>query len=406
MKNSQDDVKNKNLIQNSKNTDNNTISDIEKARLRVKQQAIKNKKKKILCSIIVIIGIFLVINIINPLSFGRTIFNKVQNVFNKNDFPIVVDYGVEKFISNMGNDAFIVTDTGQFFLNKNGNVFNKNTHNFSDVDYDVNGNNFVLFEYNSPNFIKGSKNSKSKNVNFSQKILDATISKDGKVALILPSSNYLNEVVVLNENNEEIFRWFSAKEYVSNIKFNNTGTQIYVNTVSTKNGIINSTIYTLDFDDTKEKHKVQMENTTVVDFFYDDNAFTILSSDRVFSIDLNSKITKNYSYTNKSLVAYGFVDNNVVLILSGDKNSNTFVVKVLDTILKEHASFDYYKSIKDVFIDDTGIYITSNNIINWFSLNGKLKKEFVLDFYFSDFVRVGDDLIFLGNSQIEKIKIN
>lgn len=386
--------------------DEPTLSDIERARLEIKKQALKNKKQKIRNVIIFIVFVFIIINLLNPITFMRSAMISIKNIINNEKFPIVADYGVEQYIKPMGNDAFIITNTGQYFLNKNGNVFNKSKHNYSDVDYSVNGDKFLLYQYNNKNFIVGDKLNSPKSIDFDQNILNANISNDGKVALVLPSSNYLNELAIIDSNNKEIFRWFSANEYISSMKFSDNGDEIYVTTISTNNGYLNSNIYILDFKSTKEKAKISMNNTTIVDFIKTSDGFLIISTDRVFNIDLKSNIKNEYIFKNNSLVAYSFIDNNVAIILSGSGNSTGNTIKVLDNILKEHSSFVYHKNIDDVFMDRTGIYLTSNNNISKYSLNGKLEKEINVDFYFSDFVRVDDYLIFLGNSQIEKIKIN
>jgi len=410
MKNNDDKSEEKKMSEdiNVRHIDNirdSTTSDIEMARLKVKQQVKLKRKKRLITLTVVTAVVVLILTVFKPIQFIRGTFNNVLNFTNKNDFPISADFGVEKYIEHMGNDVFIVTDTGQYFLNKNGNIFNKSKHNYSDVDYDVNNDNFVLYQFNSENFIKGEKNKESENIDIGMKILNATISSDKKTAVVVPSGNYLNEVAVFNQKNEEIYRWFSANEYVSSIKFNDNGEKLFVNTVSAENGHINSHIYILNFNDTKEEAKVTIPNTTIVDFTYNSGKFIVIAEKKVFSIDLKSNIEKEYTYTNKSLISYEFIGNNIALILSGGRNTGISTIKVLDTQLKEYANFEYNKNIDDTFIDESGIYIASNNNISIYSLKGALKKEIIVDFYFSDFIKIDNSLILLGNSRIEKLKI-
>ncbi|MGL5972750.1 MAG: DUF5711 family protein [Oscillospiraceae bacterium] len=387
------------------NDSNKRISDIESARIK-KKQIYKKKKKERYRQIVFFIILFLILNsIIKPINILKMSYNRLDNLINKQTFPVNTNSDLNNYIYKSGDDGFVITDTSYFFINKGGNIYNRGRHNFSAPLYSMNDDNIAIYQQNSNVYYTGNKYQDIQKHEIKQSILNADVAKDGKVAVVAESDRYLSEVIVF-DGDKEIYRWSNANEYITSIKFSENSKKIYVTCLYTNNGILSTAFYTLDFNKTQETLKVNLENFFVVDFVFDKDSIILVGHNEIVKINKNGEVDKKTSYDNKLLYSHGFIDNNIVVFLSNGENSGSFSIIIFDEDLNKFSDFSYNDYIDRIYLDKTGVYLSKDNNIFRYDLKGNFINSIFVDFYFSDFIVIKGNAFCIANNYVGKISVN
>lgn len=380
------------------------MTDIEKARINRKKQIILMKKKKIKKFLLIVFVIFFALTIIRPIKISNFLFHSVKSVLHKPNFPLKTNNNNNnKSIKEFNGDLIILSNNDITILNDNGYVLSKFNHNFSNPLLYINDNRLIVYQDFSNHIFVYDKYMDFKKIELTDKISSASISKDGKIAYVTNSDKYLSEVVILNKDGKEIYRWYNAYEYIISVEFSNNSNEAYVNSIITKDGILNSVIYRINFSKTKEVMKVNIPDFIAVDFIIGTNFVTIIGDSKIIKISNNGNILKEVSYNNLSLLNYDINGNDIVIATVGVPNSNLYNISVFDINLNQVSSFSHENNLSDIILSDRNIYLLVDNNIIKSGIDGKKISNKIISFNVDSIIYVKKSLFLMTKSYIERI---
>ena len=213
----------------------------------------------------------------------------------------------------------------------------------------------------------------------------------------------MNEVIVYDEKHEELYRWFSASEYVSKAKFNQDGNKLFVNSMVAKNGSITTVQYMLNIEKVDPEHRVEVNDFIAIDFEYFNDFIRMIGDRDIIDVNFNGEIINKMSFENKKLEKYEFSGKNIVVALANDSNSFYSQIKVLDIKLKEVTAFDYNNNIDDIAFDNKQVVCLTDDNLTIYNLKGEKTDEKIFDNKVGKIQIIGNNIVGINKNHVDKI---
>lgn len=386
-----------------KEKDNLPKNDIELAREQKRLKTRKERRKKWFIALAVVLCLFLVRDVFNIANLPHWVRIGYNSVVNRQKFPLTTNKGNNLKIEEVGGKPIVVTDNSFFIVNQAGYFQNQGTHVISNPTVQTEGNRFLIYSRSGKSIIIGDMY-RSKTMNLDQSILYATVAKNGNFAVVTESDRYFNEVVVYNKKGAEIYRWFAAKEYVANIRFNNNSSGLLVNAVKSENGKLNTVIYTLKLNKTEEESRTELEEFLTVDMFEKGGDVTVIGDNKVVLLNPKGEVKATYEYGGLKLAACDTSGNQATIALAAGTNSYFHTVVVLTSSLQEHAKFDFQNSVEYLKRKGNNIFVLNNKMVYHMDLKGNVTKETVLQNVGRGLVTTGSGAVVMSQTMLEKVK--
>lgn len=382
---------------------NQPKNDIEKARLAKRIKSKKERRKKWIIGLAVVVSLFLVRDYFNILNLPHWVRIGYNSVFHRKSYPLQTNKGVNEQIKNIGSESFVLTDTSFFIVNGAGYYIQDGTHNINHPVAQTNGKRFLIYGKNEKSVVTGDL-FYNNTYRYEDKIAYAAVASNGYYALVTESERYFNEVVVYNTKGQEIYRWFSANQYVVNVQFTSGSGGLIVNCAKSNDGKLDSIIYTLDFNKEKEVTTTQINDFLAIDYFEKNGTVTVIGDTKALQINKSGEIKKEYSYEGKKLIAYNVYSLEVTLVMATGQNSYYHEIKVLDSSLIEKTSFSYENGVKYVARKGNKLFLLNDRLLTQLDLQGKVVKETNLQNNTNGLISDGNYTMTMSKAVLERIK--
>ena len=379
------------------------VTDLDVARAK-KRKDLKNKKRRMAVAFgAALLVVFIVIQIINPQKTYYSVKSQIGTLISSPKFPVESGLGENIQMKEINDKPIILTDTSFYVINNKGYIQNSGVHNFSDPILEVSDDKFIIYENGGNEFIRGSQYESNDPLKTESKILSANIANNGNYVIVTESAKYLNEVIVYDEKHEELYRWFSASEYVSKAKFNQDGNKLFVNSMVAKNGSITTVQYMLNIEKVDPEHRVEVNDFIAIDFEYFNDFIRMIGDRDIIDVNFNGEIINKMSFENKKLEKYEFSGKNIVVALANDSNSFYSQIKVLDIKLKEVTAFDYNNNIDDIAFDNKQVVCLTDDNLTIYNLKGEKTDEKIFDNKVGKIQIIGNNIVGINKNHVDKI---
>lgn len=378
-------------------------NDIELAREQKRLKTRSDRRKKWFILLAIVIVLFLTRDFMNIENLPHWFRVGYNSIVNRQKYPLSTNKGNNLHMEKVGNKPIVVTDSSFFVVGDSGYIQNQGNHTISNPTIHTEDKYFVIYSRSGKSVIVGDTYT-SKTHHFDKAILYATVAKNGNFALVTESDRYFNEVVVYNRKGVEIYRWFAAKEYVSNVRFQAGSNGLIVNSLRSDKGKLNTVIYTLRFNKTEEVSRTELEEFLSVSMFEKGGDFTIIGDNKTVVLNPKGEVKSTYDYNGLTLAACDTEDNQVTLALSAGTNSYFHTIVVLDTSLGERAKFNYENSLEYLKRKGNSIFVLNNKIVTHLDMKGAKISETVLQNVGRDMVATVSGATVMSQTMLEKVK--
>ncbi len=278
-----------------------------------------------------------------------------------------------------GNISCILNKTYFEVYNENGKLIQAASHGLSNPKLEVSAARFLVYDFDRYGLKIFNYSTELYSTEYKNTIISADIARNGTYAVVTTSDSYRGTVSVYNKDNELLYTWNSANNYITDVTVAENGKSIALTLLNAKNGAYVSSVCVFNFDNPSPVAKyennglVSSVRTVNKNYFVAhglNNAYMIPWSDGA-PVDLgivgnirNIEITKDGMMS----IVYGRGDNetiNTVLVLN-DEGSKV-------------ASVPFNSKVTDCTVTEENIMVLSNEKIFMYDFSGNLLATTVCD---------------------------
>ncbi len=161
-------------------------------------------------------------------------------------------------------------------------------------------------------------------------IFTGDISSNGVYCLVTEGNGYLSTLYVFNSNNNRIFKYSFSEYYINSITLNSKGTGCTASGIITKDGVVETAMYVLDFTKEEPVDVYKISGDIALDCEYlNDSRVAVVGKDASYIIKIGNDEYITNSYEDKTLANYCFSPetNTYVLALSRSGDGRSCVLE-------------------------------------------------------------------------------
>lgn len=156
-------------------------------------------------------------------------------------------------------------------------------------------------------------------------LLSGDINTRGEYAVLSETDGYLGKLTAFNTDNTQKFAYYFSDYYPSSVSINEEGTMAAVSGVSSKDGVLRSVLYVLDFTSAEPKAVLEFDDNLIYTVsFMDNGSIAVIGDSSASIVKSNYSDKQTASYNKLMLTAYDIdMYNGIALSLSrsGDGRS-------------------------------------------------------------------------------------
>ncbi len=344
------------------------ISNIEEYR---KERKRKKRKKRLITALILLILIAAIILIAlfflqgdNPQKTDDTNLQttSVDTGITANGFPIGVGGSGPLDLKKCSNNLFLLTKNNIIAFDQKGEQIHSGYHGYSNPVLETSSKRALTYDQGGFNFRTDSNRSQMGSKKLAEKIIYATISDDGYVAVVTQTQRHTIRLTVYDPNLNELLNWSVSDQVITGIDFNNSSTACMVVSYSVSDGAAYSKATELRF----QKNAPEHFTTTLSDCmalsvnYLANNNISIIADQKALVLDKNGQIKAEWEYLG-DLTAY---DNQceagaTLFLEDGGEIGNTLVWKI-DTDGVKAATAEISDKIIDAFADGNRLLVLTD----------------------------------------------
>lgn len=374
----------------------------------------KYRKKKTHKKFFIRLLIFI---IICSIGFSIYIFRKspfissVKNFFTngiielkKGDgYPVYLPGGTSLDLKNDGNDVILLTDTDLIFYNSTGLLIRQIKHGAENPKIDTANNKVLVFDRGGKTISVESKTKTLFSKTCDKKIITASISDNGYVAVVTESGRYMSELTVYDiDRDNQIFAWWTTEQTICDVDFSNDNKKIAVASIGTSNGQIASSITSFYLDSEQPSFKVDFIDTLIINVtFKDKNNITAIGDNKLISINSEGAVLNQADFSNEEFIGYTNPKGKYsVLLLKDFTRNNNYFVRIFDSYGKLIAEKSYSEEIDKVSCDNSRVIASSQKTLKVIDMTGKELSSIDTDTAIYKVIQTGSDAYVLGTDKI------
>lgn len=218
-----------------------------------------------------------------------------------------------------------VSDTSFVVLNSSGSKLLDRQISYSDPVIVTKGNYCLIYNLGGLGFEINTMGDTIYKGDIKSNLLSADINTRGEYAVLSETDGYLGKLTVFNPDNSQKYAYYFSDYYPSTVSINEDGTLAAVAGVSSKDGVLHSVLYVLDFKSAEPKAMLEFDDNLIYTVSFMDNGNIAVVGDSSASIvKANYSDKQTISYDKLMLTAYDIdMYNGIALSLSrsGDGHS-------------------------------------------------------------------------------------
>lgn len=155
-----------------------------------------------------------------------------------------------------GGNIVVLTSNYLVYVNRTGVILQKNEHSYQNPSMVVYDNQTLLFDRGGTSYRVENGGQSDKDLQTDTPIYTASIGKNGVYALSCKGEDSLTSLSIFDSNNNKLYYWTCASEYITSLSFSPNGKQISAVVVNGKNASLYSKVYIFHWksDDEPEEY--------------------------------------------------------------------------------------------------------------------------------------------------------
>ena len=373
----------------------------------------KKKQSKHLVQLIAALVVLILIAVvwIN----ADTIFEPLRGIASKIEtkttftegYPIELTGSGNYSIMRFGSNFSLLNDTYLYTYSTTGAQLYALKHGYSHPEQATSEKRIMLFDKTGNNFSVYSKSSLIYQNSVDDRIVYSTIGNDGLAAVVTDSKRYSNVLYIYDDGGNWKYTKKFADENVIKVCSVGDGNHIVVATLSASHGDIITNFYKYSITSTEDcvwKCTVRSGSLPCGMFADNDNVIAICDNS-VISIDCrNGSLNNSYAYSGQ--LKHLYINGDIALLQYNDISANRNVLTVFNNKAEATAQVNVSASASCVYSDASGIYVLDGAKLKVFDIDLINENDIhVTDDDYTDFVKIGDDIIMLGYETVNCVNI-
>ncbi|MEG3005947.1 MAG: DUF5711 family protein, partial [Oscillospiraceae bacterium] len=207
---------------------------------------------------------------------------------------------------------------------------------------------------------------------FDNPIINADISESGTFCVATESNNYVGEVVAFNKKGDQIFKWSSSKNVVTNASLSPDGNYLAVTAVNSNDGGLISFLYIFKISTGTEISMLTFDDELPIDLSFKSSTQIVLLTDKSIKTITNlGRRVGEYSFNDEAVYDFDIENcENSTIVLGVHNQTGELNVVNLDIKNNVIGTFKTDKKISSIKIDDENLRLTANDEILFYDFNG------------------------------------
>ncbi|MEG1965544.1 MAG: DUF5711 family protein, partial [Oscillospiraceae bacterium] len=339
---------------------------------------IRNRKKNakrfaiLMVLAVIIASLFLILEKIKEFDIKTKIDDTIISMGNGPGFPIDIAGREAISLFEVSKLPAIVNDSNIFVYNPKGKATTNIQHGYNrPIAYASNGR-IVIFDLGGTKLKLHSLSKLLCEKKFDNPIINADISESGTFYVATESNNYVGEVVAFNKKGDQIFKWSSSKNVVTNASLSPDGNYLAVTAVNSNDGGLISFLYIFKISTGTEISMLTFDDELPIDLSFKSSTQIVLLTDKSIKTITNlGRRVGEYSFNDEAVYDFDIENcENSTIVLGVHNQTGELNVVNLDIKNNVIGTFKTDKKISSIKIDDENLRLTANDEILFYDFNG------------------------------------
>lgn len=271
------------------------------------------------------------------------------------------------------NGALLVVDGDKnYVLDSTAKKLSENMHTYSTpLAHSMNGR-AIVFDVGGTGYRVISKTKLLYENNTDSKIINASIGKDGSVALAVRGSGAMSRLLVYNKNQKLVFDWSCAKETIIATALSDNGKRAAISIVGAENGELYSKVLVFDFSYSEPVAEYEYGNNIVSIIKFINRQKIMAAGEKILSFIKNDKEKEDIDLSLNTLSCiYTDSGNMTAAVFSKYGSSSVKILKAYSKNGKELFSTEINSTVRDVSCEGGYISVLTDRQLLSFNKRGK-----------------------------------
>ncbi|MBR0466958.1 MAG: hypothetical protein IJJ40_05660 [Clostridia bacterium] len=333
-----------------------------------------NKAKRFFRSLIGFVLILVIIFGANYFLPGG-LFESIKNAFvflGSEDYPIEYNGSLLSDSVTMGSAKVLLNDNALTVFNKNGKEVYKHQHGFVNPVLAHSDSRIIVFDEGGDTLNLYSKSGFIRAINPGHEIINASVSRNGYVAVSCVGEGYTSTVYVYGKNGKKVYTWNSAKDLVNAVSISPNGKKIAVSCCNAKNGISASKLYVLEYKSADPVFSKDYNDNFIIAITSNISNFGCVTEDGYKSYSWFSYKEKSVTAKDKKLSMLRRDGNGTLLVFNRNNDRSDNKVILLSMFGGKKAEIQVDKNITDIECKGGRIYVISGTEVLIYNKKGEI----------------------------------
>lgn len=363
--------------------------------------------KLAVAAVLIAAGILIYINADTVFAPFKDIASKLNTTTSDEvGFPVKLPGSATYSFDTFSDGFLLLTDTYLYTYGTSGRQIYALKHGYSTAVQKSNDRRILLYDKGALDFSLYNKNERIFTKTLEDKIVYGSLSRSDYPAIVTASSRYSNILYVYDGTGEWKFTHMFVDENVMQVEFTEDSTALIVTAVSVANGDVVTNVYRFDLNSEENgvwKYTVPSGTLTFAIHTAKDSV-CIIGDNTVFSLDIKTgELLGNYAISG-TVACFDMSDDKTVLTLSSVSAGNMRMVS-LNSASEPVADTDVSLNTSNVAIDGEIVYTLEGLVLGIYDKNLIRTSEKELSEEYTDFVKIGGSLFFLGYNEVARLGV-
>jgi len=313
--------------------------------------------------------------------FGNITFSSVGDYFygmvlgskRGDGYPYYFESSTPVDVRMIDSDLLVLTSDSTYVLDSTARKLSSFNHSYSNPLIDTCNGRAVIYDTGGFNYRVMSKTKILYEGTASQKILTASIAKNGSVAIATRGESSASQLTVYSSNRKEIFRWDCSKDEIISTDISDKGDRVAVSVIGAQNGELYSRVLIFDFDYQEPVYEYNFGAQTVSKVEFVKDKMLLASGPNIMSFIDKKNNRVDIDLSLNTLSRQCTAENNITAaVFSKYGSSSSKILTAFDDKGKELFVTEINSAVRSVSCDGRNISVlTDRQLINY-SRRGKV----------------------------------
>ncbi len=352
----------------------------------------------------VLLAVSVLLSVILPVSLFENIVNTFSLIGNGTYPANVSGSAVLNTVSN-GSYYYVLSDTNISAYSNNGKKIFSELHGFSNPIISVSETRALVFDQGGKNLYIYNLSGQINSIAAEDEIINAVISRSGKIAVVTHSDRYTSAVNFYDKNCKPIYTWNSAKDIVNNVLLNSSGDKFAISTLNAVSGRYSSKVSVFNFKLVDPLFTLELDSSVVLSLKDTGNGISVVTDNKYKYIGWSKFTTSEISASGEINICRASKKGTLIVFnRANDRSDNTVVL--ISKKGEKICEFKINGIITDIVYSKNRIYYICDNTVYILDKKGNVLREAPCDYGAVKIEVIGfNSLALINENQILKNNI-